>query len=253
MNKQKDNIINGNCWIAYFDILGFSNLVENFPVDYVCKKYKEAIEKGKEHSITCRFKYFSDSFIFYVKANSQDSFYGISNASTFFFEAMFHKEIPLRGCLHFGHFYIDENNNVFFGKALIDTYRWAEQQNWIGFVLSDEARQKSSGFSDFHDFWFQEYDVPYKDSKIRKLHTHYPNILLFESSREPSEYYHTRLLNTLDSMKQKADLIYKKNNPIVDTSKCHNYTKLMMKYKNTKDFFESAYEPLRKRFEQRFL
>jgi len=27
---EEEKIINGNCWIAYFDILGFKNLLEPF-------------------------------------------------------------------------------------------------------------------------------------------------------------------------------------------------------------------------------
>lgn len=250
---ENDKVIDGNCWVAYFDILGFSNMVRSFPVEYVKEEYKKAIKKGEEYHVNCRFMFFSDSFIFYTENDSHNSYCGISAASELFFEAMFLKEIPMRGCLNVGQFYADEENGIFFGQALIKAYHLAEGQNWIGFVLSETARKKSVVFKANKDFWYLEYEVPYiEEPKHRKLLAYYPNILIMQSFPEPANHQQTRLLGALDTMELKAQLIYRKDNKLVDKAKDPDFIRLMSKYRNTREFFTKAYPLLRNRFEQKY-
>ncbi|MFA5553654.1 MAG: hypothetical protein WDA68_03735 [Phycisphaerae bacterium] len=114
---EDKEIINGNCWVAYFDILGFSSMVESFPVEFVREKLREAQKEGEQFNAICRFKFFSDSFIFYTENDSMDSFKKIWEVSAFFFMIMFAKSkiphFPMRGCLNVGRFYADEKNGIF--------------------------------------------------------------------------------------------------------------------------------------------
>jgi hypothetical protein len=253
--EMKDsNIINGNCWVTYFDILGFSKMVESFPVECILEKYKEALKKIKEYKVNRKF--FSDSFIFYTENDSQDSFRDISMASGLFFQAMFLEKIPLRGCLNVGQFYRDEKNGIFFGLALIEAYELSEGQNWIGFVLSEKAREKSAVLRSDNDLWL-EYDVPYnKKPKRRNLLVYYPNILIDESAPEPAKYQHERLLDALDIMEGTAQSIYQKekgNNLVCCQKKHVEFREIITKYKNTRKFLLFAYPLLRKRFERKYL
>ena len=110
MNKQKDNIINGNCWIAYFDVLGFKNKVVNFPIEFIRDKLNEALEHGRQFNAICRFKHFSDSFIFYTENDFSDSFLKIRDISMYFYSALFTEfkipPFPIRGCLNVGQLYL---------------------------------------------------------------------------------------------------------------------------------------------------
>ncbi len=253
---ESRKIINGNCWIAHFDILGFSNMVEIFPVEFVQEKCKEAKEKGEKYNVNCKYKFFSDTFIFYTENDSQDSFCGISAASELFFQAMFLKEIPMRGCLNVGQLYADEENGIFFGRALIDAYKSSEGQNWIGFVLCDKTRKKLEGFesADFKsnkNFHYLEYKVPYKKKpKRRKLFVYYPNTCLIETFPGPANDQKTRLLSALDAMEYQAQLIYINKN--FDMEKDPDYKKVISKYKNTREFFTNAHHLLRERFESKY-
>jgi len=86
-----------------------------------------------------------------------------------FFSRMICKEIPFRGALTIGEFYADKKRNIFVGHGLIDAYKYAEKQDWIGLVLTPNAykqlcesdlgliRKKSD---------YVEYDVPVKRKVI---------------------------------------------------------------------------------------
>ncbi|MCX5637809.1 MAG: hypothetical protein NTX52_08980, partial [Planctomycetota bacterium] len=97
---EAEKIINGNCWVAYFDILGFSNMVKSFHVEFVREKLQETRKESKQYNVNCKSIFFSDSFVFYTENDSQDSFRGISAASELFFQARFLEKIPMRGCLN---------------------------------------------------------------------------------------------------------------------------------------------------------
>lgn len=252
---EDSKIINGNCWVAYFDILGFSNLVNGFPVEYVREKYKEALKQGEQFNEICKFKFFSDSFIFYTKNDSQDSFISIRDVSMFFFTVMLTDNklphFPMRGCLNVGQLYVDEKDDFFFGNSLIKAHQLAEGQNWIGFVLSEEAIAKIkdyelSGAITNNDRWFQEYNVLYKNKKEPKklfvykmnffpIHAKYPNILW----------------DLLPNMEHEAFLTKDKNlNRCSD--RCSECKRVFTKYRNTEDYLLSLYPILKnkKRIDQ---
>ena len=181
--------------------------------------------------MNCKFKFFSDTFIFYTENDSKDSFRGISAASELFFQEMFLKEIPMRGCLNVGQFYADEENGIFFGRALIDAYKLSEGQNWIGFVLSEEARQKlkdyeSMGFKSNKYFSFQEYNVPYKEETKRR------NLLVYKPYSD-SLNYPERLWMALSNMEHEAFLTLpnEKGNENINT--CSKCKRIFTKYHST--------------------
>jgi hypothetical protein len=253
---ENSTIINGNCWLALFDILGFSDMVKRLPPEFVIGQYKEALNEAKKHVAGCRFKFFSDSFIFYTENDSQDSFCGIAAASEFFFRKMFRKEIPMRGCLTVGQFYADEENGMFFGPALIHAHELAEGQNWIGFVLSEKTREKSGDgiTNNPRHYNYLEYDVPCKQKpKRRKLLVYYPNILITESYTNEASSHHQGLLMALGIMEYFAKAIHSpKGNTAIGLEERTEYERIIAKYENTRTFLETAYPKLRKRFEQKY-
>jgi hypothetical protein len=251
--KSNKNIINGNCWVAYFDILGFSKMVENFPVWFVLEEYKKALEKSKRSNIKCKFKFFSDSFIFYTENDSQDAFSCIEGTSALFFQAMFLGRIPMRGCLNWEQFYADEENGIFFGPAQIEAYKLAEGQNWIGFVLSKKTMEKltsfeSVGIKSGYKNRYKEYKVPYnKDSKLRKLLAYNLNLLTTIGNTGQARNQQYQLWMALGDMEYKACLMLrkKKGNRIVNLKKCLEYKKITTIYKNTRKFMLCVYPALK--------
>jgi hypothetical protein len=251
------NIINSNCWIAYFDILGFRNIVENFDANGVLYSYREVLKEIRQYD-KVKHKFFSDSFVFYTENDSQDSFGHMYSASTMFFREMFAKNIPLRGCLTVGQFYVDEEEGIFFGRALIEAYDWAEGQNWIGLVLSEKAKDKLSSFKTNNDisfldslrlYDFLEYEVPYKKRIKRNLLVYNLNIDSDINAPEAKKLQ-CQLWNYLISMEGTAKIhldekIRKKG--ITGLKKCMEYRNTIIKYRNTKDFLLCVYPTLKER------
>src|SRR4030043_26143 len=170
-------IVSGNCWLAYFDILGFKNEVEFADTD----KYKNG-EYRKEHVLgicaNCSEEikllkqfdeleegfvnviWFSDTFIFYAPNDSEECLKAIEGISRLFFRTHFTSNwhcgadekkkqflsgipnpihIPLRGCLNYGRFHADPDNSIYWGISLNKAHELAESQIWIGYILSEEA------------------------------------------------------------------------------------------------------------------
>lgn len=253
--ENNKNIINGNCWVAYFDILGFRYIVKSFLPEFVRKEYKKALREIEKCNVICKSKFFSDTFIFYTENDSQDSYRRIRAASMIFFRVMFLRnktpKFPMRGCLHVGQFYVEEEDGIFFGPALIDAYEWAEGQNWIGFVLSKKAREKletyeSEGFKLNNDQWFLEYEVPYKKEPKRLL-TYMVNPL--DKNDDAIKLHQNRLWSALEEMESTARLMFLKENgnEIIDLEKCPKYGKISTKYKNTRKFLLYAYPALKEK------
>jgi hypothetical protein len=164
-----------SCWVAYFDLLGFRKRVEREQLGFVLHDYHKALAAiKKEARRDVRTRWFSDTFLFYMSDDSEESFFAIDWACRFFFHNMVKERIPLRGSLTVGDLYV-ESDDVLIGPALVDAYDYAERQDWLGFVLTPNARErlKRSGTEgkDLYDVlvkpWYRDYDVPVKSSRRR--------------------------------------------------------------------------------------
>lgn len=159
-----------SCWIAYFDLLGFENRVKLFHVGAILDDYKVALDEIKGYANGLEARWFSDTFLFYTGDDSIDSFRSMNVACQSFLRRMMGRRIPLRGCLTVGDLYIDNQDGVLVGPALIEAYRTAEGQDWLGFVLTDKATEKIKQYDvngrSLHDglieHSYRYYDVPFK-------------------------------------------------------------------------------------------
>jgi len=150
--KSNKNIINGNCWVAYFDILGFTGKVKelrNHPDTLARIYYQRILEKIKRSGVyleRVNTHWFSDSFIFYTNDDSPASFTNICPLAEGFITNAIWQRKPLRGALSFGRFCADKAKNIFIGIALIDAHDYAEKQDWIGCVMTPNALKKINSF-----------------------------------------------------------------------------------------------------------
>ena len=175
--KMKNHeLINGTCWIAYFDILGFKDLLSKynglldmFVGDHYEKILKQMKAKVGPWQDTLTATWASDSYLFFSFNDTIESFCRIYLLSQWFFNALISKDIPVRGALTSGCLYADDKSRIYVGPGLIDAYEYLEKQNWIGLVLTPSVKQKLKGtdFSDYPDqaLDFIKYDVPIKKKK----------------------------------------------------------------------------------------
>jgi len=158
-------------YIAYFDILGFKEFIENNEKAYVEKNFRNIFRESQtaisgetfieyapiglvpdlnKAEINCM--HFSDSIIFWTNDFSTESFKKMVNVCyTFYWQCMKYS-FPVRGCLVFGDiefkpFQIKSKgkgifqNSSLYGKALISAYLKAESQDWAGCYIDKSAIQ----------------------------------------------------------------------------------------------------------------
>jgi len=155
-------------WVAYFDLLGFENRVKvQNAIWPILDEYRRALAEIRSNPGEIRRKWFSDTFLFYTPDDSERSFAGIERACQFFFYRMIKSRMPVRGCLTIGDFYEDTSDDVLVGPALIEAYKLAEGQDWLGFVLSPDAVRRRDQYGSPKDC-YREYDVPVKSHEPLK-------------------------------------------------------------------------------------
>ncbi|MBW8042396.1 MAG: hypothetical protein FVQ85_20705 [Planctomycetes bacterium] len=253
-----NNIINGNCWVAYFDILGFRNRVEILPWQSVWKTYKDILMEIQRNSWAVSCKWFSDTFVFYTPDDSQNSFCDIEGSLRSFFRHMFViKTIPFRGCLTVGKVYIDLANNVFFGQGFLEAHDVAENEEWIGYVLTENATEKANEYPAKErsvldvllQYYYREYDVPFKDNKKHRLVV--PNLKIdLNSNSQQAVEHQIQLWKALIIMEKDAKrFIYEKikKEKIAGMARCREYKQVLRKYKNTKNFLLEVFPRLKDR------
>jgi hypothetical protein len=226
---EEEKII--NCWVAYFDILGFKNLLEPFSKylnifdENYYDKVLEKIDKRSAHSHECLTAvWFSDSFLIYTLNDSYEAFVHLDfMARNFFMDS--DVDMPLRGALSFGHFYADKERNVYIGDALIKACEYAEKQDWVGFVLTPgtvERLSKHVKLSRFlaHESEYRKYQVPVKLVKDTKVELNQEELYAFKFYKDPT------MIKKIDLMYQSA-----KNNTVVSSG-------VLRKYDNTFKFIK---------------
>jgi len=173
----------GTCWLACFDLLGFTDRVSDFAehhyasgvdgLSILAGEYHERVLKAldaevayqRQHERTLHYAHFSDTFILYTPDDSRDSFMTLDSALGKLFIDMVLAEIPARGALTCGRFYADRDRNIFIGPALAKAYEYAEKQDWIGYVLTRQASDRLSEFKPpivLPSITYPEWQVPVK-------------------------------------------------------------------------------------------
>ncbi|MFZ2148890.1 MAG: hypothetical protein WAV28_16880 [Sedimentisphaerales bacterium] len=173
---KSNETINCNCWIAYFDILGFKELLFEFKdhLDIFVEEYYGDILKEVDERVSCWTDYVGaawafDSFLFFTFDDSLQSFTCINQVAQHFLIGLIWKKFPSRGALTVGKLYADHNSHIYIGPGLIDAYEYSEKQNWIGFVLAPSVSERLkitdlSGYLD-HESDYMKYDVPVKEKE----------------------------------------------------------------------------------------
>jgi len=109
--------------------------------------YAEALEdlkrsKSSMFSKTILHSWFSDTFIIYSSGDAPEQFAAVEQVGQLFYQRLIRRCVPVRGAITHGQLYSQAKRNIFVGPALIDACQHAENQNWLGFVLTPQAVSK---------------------------------------------------------------------------------------------------------------
>ncbi len=146
-----------NRWVAYFDLLGFSNMASSnsdFGRQLVLDTYAEVIEKLKgvskeasEHSAPVRSVWFSDSFLMYTPGDTPLEYRAIISAAKRFIEKQIWAGIPACGIIGFGELFAHSEKNVFIGNVLCDVVRLEQNLHSVGLFMSNAAGEKAKSYN----------------------------------------------------------------------------------------------------------
>lgn len=220
------------CWVAYFDILGFKNMAsfddnESMQALYVMMYYEETL---KHLNTVCDNKYsvgdidycwVSDTFIMFTPDDSARAYTVIEFAAKYFMDKCLHTCIPLCGAISVGPFTRSRDNRAFIGKAVIDAFEYAKDQDWIGLILTPTAIKKIKSydynFGLIHDFVASDM-IPMKKYN--------PKEVLAYRFQNGAANFSSPLLPKLCDMKLRSDEKYR------------------YKYERTEKFIEAHYRYL---------
>lgn len=125
--------------IAYFDVLGFSNLIREDKFSEKRKTYTQILDNAVKQNRNLDYIVFSDSVIIKSETINEKELLNLCKAiSEISYELLFKLELPIRGCISCGEFTwdVEEGNSIISGIPILDAISWEKKQNWIGVILS---------------------------------------------------------------------------------------------------------------------
>jgi len=175
-----------NRFVAFFDIMGFKDLVQRNSHDNILKRLetlknvlkklenshsennktlkKLMTEKFQTRSIT-----FSDSIIIFSKSDTIKDFDKLVLDSYSIIHKALENGIGIKGALSYGEITVDFENYLFFGQPIIDAYLLHDELLLYTAVLDNniEAKQKTLGKHHLPESIIIDYKLPFKSGRIK--------------------------------------------------------------------------------------
>jgi len=178
-----------NRYIAFIDIMGFSNYVYRNEHELVKKRMLkfENIVSGTENAARTAAKsiegldegirtlVFSDSVLVLSTDSSKASLESIIIACQLLVANCLESGIAIKGAISYGKLTADFNKSLFFGKALIDAYQLEEQLSFYGIVI-DHKVQKKYRTLNIEPNYILNQSVPTKSGYISHGHVNWERV-----------------------------------------------------------------------------
>jgi hypothetical protein len=190
-------------FVAFFDILGFKELVQRNSHNDIFTKLTEISKLISDLNPKITDKNFvndgikpievftfSDSIVVFSKNNSEETFKIFLQTANWFFSQIIEKQIPVKGSIAYGKISIDSEKQIFFGQPLIDAFLLQEDVDYLGVV----SHHSIDGFIQEHDLLEQikdyvfEIQTPLKSGKITHLNLRYFPFLVYDNVDRMNDY-----------------------------------------------------------------
>lgn len=171
-----ENTIQGTNWknprlrfVAYFDIMGFKELVARNTHEKVIEKLKilkdhlkeleeinhdKILKSYKAHTSETKSITFSDSIIFFSKGNSFADAMKVIIDSILLLVVAFDNQIPIKGVLSYGKITVNFEDSLFFGQPIIDAYLLEQELQLYTGVLDHHFEAKLNELMSDHEYEF---------------------------------------------------------------------------------------------------
>lgn len=194
-------------WVGVFDILGFRNAInkaeDEFHRIYLTSQLDDILETLNSDVMKhgkLEYLAFSDTFVIFTENLESTSYPWFLLQCTHTIERSIEVRLPLRGAISVGIAYTSSSPPMVIGPSFVEAYDYAEDQDWIGLLLTPSATTKlrEAGLEPLHhDFVCDE--VPLK--KLPK-----ENVLAYRF-QNGSANYESHLLSYLQEMYQLAPVV----------------------------------------------
>lgn len=132
-----------NAWVAHFDLLGFQAKLKALPVSRLKQQVNEIVHdlqtEANESANSIDYLFYADTFMFYSKSGENRDYPGLIHAAKHFMEKCIYKGTALRGAIAYGEVAVSCDKRIVLGNAFLDSYRYCENQDWLGLVLTPTA------------------------------------------------------------------------------------------------------------------
>jgi hypothetical protein len=160
-----------DAWVAYFDLLGFKEKLKTRHVARLQEEVTDIVRdfqtEANEFKENVDYLFYADTFIFYSRSGESKDFPGLLHVATHFIEKCISKGRALRGALSFGKVAIGHGKRIMLGTAFLDGYKFGEDQNWLGLILTPSAASKVKEIGlDPSRLKFINCDIPKRERSI---------------------------------------------------------------------------------------
>lgn len=173
-------------FVLYLDIMGFKERVTKVEISELEKQLRVFKTKNKqlkpllEKSNTnpketlIDMAQFSDSIVLVTVGDTLDDLNRICKAAVILMQTGLETGFALRGAMAKGEMIFDKENQLFFGKALVDAYLLEEELCYYGIVFHESMEDKvikigkSSKFKKYIPI--EDIDIPLKKGKSKHYH-----------------------------------------------------------------------------------
>ena len=174
MNENVEN----EKFVLYLDIMGFKERVSRVKVDELkqqlllfktkINKLKPLLKGGKTKKTLINMAQFSDSIVLVTRDCTEDDLNRISKAAAILMQTALQTGFALRGAIAKGNMVFDLENQLFFGKALVDAYLLEEELCYYGVAFHESM--EDSILNTKKDLPIEDIAIPLKKGKSKHYH-----------------------------------------------------------------------------------
>lgn len=132
-------------FVAYFDIMGFKNMICTKPTNGIYCQFKELLDGLKNKLKTHKhlsYSAFSDLIVIITEDDSDKSFTQLADAALMMMQdTFFHFKWGMSGCIAKGDVTYDKERNIFLGQPIVDSFLATEDIDYYGVVIHKSAVQ----------------------------------------------------------------------------------------------------------------
>lgn len=186
MSEAEEPLKSSYGLVAFFDILGYRQIIANNEIKEAASIIKrvlkkvtdfqnaaDVVEKELKFSPATKYLAFSDSILVYTNYSENEA--SQKNQAGLFIAGcaglcgdLFEEGLPARGAIAKGEFFIEQTS--FAGKAIVEAYEFANAMEFSGCVIVPTAETEFAGISDPLNLLFS-YPVPLKGNQKQNLLT----------------------------------------------------------------------------------